>query len=145
VSLKTAAPIDKASQICEASSCRMPLTKVILFTTEDGSVPFLDWFGAIPPKAQDKCRVRLERLQQLGHELRRPEADFLRDGIYELRVALRGVNYRMLYFFHGREVVVVSHGIVKERIVPPREIELALQRKAQFGTNPRRHTYAEPV
>ena len=24
----------------------------------------------------------------MGHELRRPEADFLRDGIYELRVSL---------------------------------------------------------
>ena len=54
----------------------MPRANVILFRAEDGSVPFLEWFGAIPPKAQDKCRVRLERLQQLGHELRRPEAEF---------------------------------------------------------------------
>lgn len=121
----------------------MPQTKVILFKAEDGSVPFLDWFGAIPPRAQDKCRVRLERLQQLGHELRRPEADFLQRGIYELRVGLQGINYRMLYFFHGREAVVVSHGIVKERVVPPREIEFALKRKAQFAANPHRHAYEE--
>src|SRR5437867_6698042 len=77
----------------------MPQTKVILFRAEDGTVPFLDWFGSIPTKAQDKCRVRLERLQQLGHELRRPEADFLRDGIYELRVGLQGVNYRCFNSF----------------------------------------------
>ena len=121
----------------------MPRTKVILFRAEDGTVPFLDWFGAIPAKAQDKCRVRLERLQQLGHELRRPEADFLQAGIYELRVAFQGIQYRMLYFFHGREAVVVSHGIIKERIVPPREIELALKRKVQFGANPGRHTHEE--
>lgn len=44
----------------------------------------------------------------LGHELRRPEADFLRDGIYELRVSLQGQQYRMLYFFHGKVVAVVS-------------------------------------
>ncbi|SRR5258708_1442019 len=123
----------------------MPQTKVILFRAEDGTVPFLDWFGAIPPKAQDKCRVRLERLQQLGHELRRPEADFLQEGIYELRVGLQGINYRMLYFFHGREAVVVSHGIVKERAVPPKEIELALKRKAQFAADCRRHTCEEPL
>lgn len=123
----------------------MSQTRLILFKAEDGSVPFLDWFGAIPPKAQDKCRVRLERLRQLGHELRRPEADFLRAGIYELRVGFQGINYRMLYFFHGREVVVVSHGIVKKRVVPPREIEVALQRKAQFAVNPRRHTCEELV
>ena len=121
----------------------MPRIKVILFRTEDGTVPFLEWFGVIPPKAQDKCRVRLERLQQMGHELRRPEADFLRDGVYELRVGLQGINYRMLYFFLGREAVVVSHGIVKERVVPPREIELALQRKAQFAANPSGHTCEE--
>jgi len=28
-------------------------------------------------KALDKCRVRIERLEELGHELRRPEADFV--------------------------------------------------------------------
>ena len=106
-------------------------------------MPFLEWFGAIPPRAQDKCRVRLERLQQLGHELRRPEADFLRDGIYELRVGLQGINYRMLYFFHGRAAVVVSHGIVKERVVPPAEIQLALRRKSQFEISPGRHTHDE--
>src|SRR5437660_10352871 len=121
----------------------MPRTKIILFKADDASVPFLDWFGAIAPKAQDKCRVRLERLQQLGHELRRPEADFLRDGIYELRVGLQGINYRMLYFFRGREAVVVSHGIIKERVVPPREIDLALKRKAQFEVAPDRHTPEE--
>lgn len=65
----------------------------------------------------------IERLQNLGHELRRPEADYLRDGIYELRVGLRGMNYRMLYFFHGRTAAVLGHGLVKEREVPPREIE----------------------
>jgi hypothetical protein len=59
--------------------------QVVLYRDEDGSVPFLDWFGDLPEKAQDKCRVRLERLAALGHELRRPEADYLRDNIYELR------------------------------------------------------------
>src|SRR5436190_573356 len=100
----------------------MPQTQVVFFRKSDGSVPFIDWFAELPEKAQDKCRIRLERLALMGHELRRPEADFLRGGIYELRVGLQGLNYRMLYFFHGREVVVVSHGLVKERLVPPKEI-----------------------
>jgi hypothetical protein len=38
----------------------------------------------------------------MGHELRRPEADFLRDGIYELRASLGGVHHRILYFFLPR-------------------------------------------
>ena len=123
----------------------MPATELVLFKDDDGSVPFLEWFDGLQSKAQDKCRVRLERLEQLGHELRRPEADLLRDGIYELRVGLQGVNYRMLYFFHGKNLVVVSHGIVKERIVPPREIDLAIRRKAKFAANPEKHVFEEDV
>ena len=76
--------------------------------------------------------VRIQRLASRGHELRRPNCDFLRDGIYELRFAHRHVNYRVLYFFDGRRAVL-SHGIVKERRVPDREIDLAVRRKQQWG------------
>jgi phage-related protein len=82
-------------------------------------------------------------LSDLGRELRRPEADYLRNDIYELRIKLRRVNYRVLYFFHGREIVVLSHGLQKERAVPPREIDLAVRRRAEFERNPQLHTHEE--
>ena len=121
----------------------MPKTDVVFYREDDGSVPILDWLDSLPPKALDKCTVRIERLGELGHELRRPEADFLQDGIYELRVGLQHVNYRILYFFHGRMAAVVSHGLVKEREVPPIEIARAIQRKRKFEKNPKTHTYME--
>jgi phage-related protein len=121
----------------------VPRTKVVLYQEEDGSCTFLEWFSGLPAKVQDKCFVRLERLREVGHELRRPEADFLRDGIYELRVSLQGVHYRILYFFHGTVAAVVSHGLIKERAVPPKEIDRAVERKKRFEVNPRRHTYEE--
>ena len=121
----------------------MPKTKVVFFKEDDGSVPILEWLDSLQPKALDKCTVRIERLEELGHELRRPEADFLRDGIYELRVGLQHVNYRMLYFFHGRTAAVVSHGLVKEAAVPLKEIEKAIERKRKFARNPKAHTYEE--
>lgn len=121
----------------------MPKTKVILYCEEDGSCPVLDWLQELPEKAQDKCFLRLERLRELGHALRRPEADFLRDGIYELRASLQGVNYRILYFFHGSIAAVVSHGIVKERAVPPKEIDRAIERKKLFELNPAKHQKGE--
>jgi len=92
---------------------------------------------------QDKCYLRLERLRELGHELRRPEADFLRNGIYELRVSVSGVHHRVLYFFHGKAAVVVSHGLMKERTVPPKEIDRAIERKRRFEADPVWHTYEE--
>ena len=50
----------------------------------------------------------------------------------------------MLYFFHGRGAVVVSHGIVKQRAaVPAREINLAVKRKKAFERDASRHTYEE--
>lgn len=108
---------------------------------EDGSVPLVHWLDGLPAKAQIKCLAKLKRLEDLGHELRRPEADFLRDGIYELRIDLQGLNYRILYFFHGGVAAVVTHGLMKEKKVPPREIDLAITRMKRFQTSPDRHTY----
>lgn len=120
-------------------------TKVVFFRGDDGSVPLLEWLDELPRKARAKCIARLERLAELGHELRRPEADLLRDGIYELRVGFQGINYRMLYFFYGRTAAVVSHGLRKERVVPPKEINLAVKRKRQFESAPKAHTYEEDL
>ena len=64
----------------------MPETEVVFFAEADGSAPLLRWLDEQPAKIQDKCIVRVERLAAMGHELRRPEADLLRDGICELRV-----------------------------------------------------------
>jgi hypothetical protein len=48
-----------------------------------------------------------------------------------------------LYFFHGTLAAVVSHGLVKERMVPPKEIDRAVERRKRFEANPQRHTYEE--
>jgi phage-related protein len=121
----------------------VPKTKIVFYKEEDGSVPVLDWLEKLPPKTVAKCRVRIERLAELGHELRRPEADLLRDKIYELRASLQGIHYRILYFFHDNTAAVLAHGIIKERAVPPKEIEKAIERKKKFELNPARHTYGE--
>ena len=121
----------------------MPRTNVVFFREDDGSIPVLDWLDTLAPRAKVKCRFKLERLRELGHELRRPEADYLRDGVYELRVSLQGVQYRLLYFFDGTVAAAVSHGIVKERAVPDTEIDRALDRRIRFQLKPKRHTYEE--
>jgi len=57
------------------------------------------------------------------------------------RLRLGGVHYRILYFFHG--AVAASHGLAKERVVPPKEIDRAVKRKKRFEANPAKHTYEE--
>lgn len=118
----------------------MPRTDVI-FYKEGEEVPILKWLDELPKKPKVKCFERIERLEELGHEIRRPDADFLRDGIYELRVRWQRVNYRMLYFFYKNQAVVISHGTVKEDKVPPKEIDLAIKRMKKFEKNPEDHTF----
>ena len=121
----------------------MPKTKVVFYKEDDGSVPILEWLDSLPERAVDKCTVRIERLRELGHELRRPEADLIRNGIHELRVRLQHVNYRILYFFHGNVAAIISDGLMKEEKVPRTEIDLAIQRKKRFEGDPERHTHVE--
>jgi len=67
-------------------------------------------------------------LIRYGHELRRPHADFLQKGIYELRAKVGHVNYRILYFFHSRQVAILTSGFTKEDKVPSKEIARAVER-----------------
>jgi phage-related protein len=150
----------------------MPRTEVVFYRDDDGSVPVLQWLDELPLKARLKLVVRLERLRELGHELRRPEADFLRDGIHELRMSLNHVQYRILYAFHTetrdvpkaeirtaktgsvkqsrgkqqlprRTIAVLAHGIIKEGRVPDEEIDRARVGMERFASDPAGHTHRE--
>lgn len=77
------------------------------------------------------------------YEMRRPAADSLRDGLHELRLWRRRVHYRMLYFFHGRGVAVLVHGLTKEGPVPDQDIERALRRKHAFEADPEGHAHQD--
>lgn len=115
--------------------------ELFFFRDSNGRVPLIDWLDELTPKVQQKCLVRLDRLAELGPQLRRPEADYLREGIYELRVGFQGIHYRILYFFEGKDVVIVTHGLIKEDVVPPREIDLAIRRRDVYRTNPQQHRF----
>jgi hypothetical protein len=88
-----------------------------------------------------KCTARISLLVELSSELRRPEADFVRDGIYELRATYQGVHCRLLYCFAGRSIAVLSHGLTKLREVPNKEIEIAIKRKRQVAADFERYTF----
>ena len=118
------------------------MTGLVFFREPEGRVPFLDWFARLPETAQVRCRARLGLLGTQGHQLRRPAADYLGGGIYELRARSGRERYRMLYFFHGQGLVVLSHGFTKHgAAVPPIEIERARRRRQAFEADPSRHTH----
>jgi phage-related protein len=55
------------------------------FQTSNGECLALKALRNLPKPAQAKAYVRIERLAELGNKLTRPESDYLRNGIYELR------------------------------------------------------------
>ena len=122
----------------------MPRTHVAFYQEADGEAPVVNWLRELMEtneQAWAHCRARIELLAQLGHELRRPAADYLRDGIYELRAKQGHVQYRILYFFHERQVAILAHSLTKEDSIPPVEIERAIKRKKLFESNRGKHTY----
>jgi len=126
----------------------VPEITVVFFKDDRGNVPVFEWLQKLwrtDRRGFAKCVARVQRLAELGHELRRPEADYLRDGIYELRARRGTVNYRILYFFHGQTLVVLASALTKEKEVPNAEIGRALRRKHSFEEDPDGHTFEQEI
>ena len=124
----------------------MPRISVVFYREPEGEVPVLEWLAKLRKtneRAYAGCVAAVQRLAESGHELRRPLADLLRDGIYELRIRKGRVHYQILYFFHGRELAILGHAITKEDIVPNIEIERCLRLKRAFESDPEGHSYSE--
>src|SRR5438445_10470386 len=119
----------------------MPRTAVLIYQDADGTVPLREWLLTLQAKARADCLAALLLLGNHGRELRRPYCENLGEGVYELRIKFHRVNLRMLYFFHERSAVVVTHGFAKEKEIPTKEIALAKVRMKGFNARPEAHTY----
>jgi phage-related protein len=124
----------------------VPPVEVVYYQDDDETIPMKEWMEALAsqPKHRAKCIEWIGLLRHNGHELRRPIADYLRDGIHELRPRFQKIQYRMLYFFYGRKRAVITHGIIKQTDkVPPGEINRALEMKKIYEEDPDSHSHWE--
>ena len=125
----------------------MPPTEVYFFQDERGA-PVRSWLQELrrtDKRVYAKCVARIRMLAQRGHELRRPLADYLEEDIYELRIRSGRVNYRILYFFHGRDMAILAHALVKEDVIRRSDLVRAIERKRSFLEDPQKHIYAEEI
>jgi hypothetical protein len=126
----------------------VPATDLVFYRDETGTVPVLEWFRVLRTanqKAYANCIAKIRLLRAFGNELRRPHVDYLRDGIFELRAKDKHVQYRILFFYHGRNVAILAHALTKEKVVPAIEIERAIKRKRHYEKAPEKHRAVEPV
>ena len=98
----------------------MPETTVVFYRDESGIAPVRDWLNELfkeNENAFQNCAAVIEDLEEFGHELRRPTSDTLRDGIKELRAKHQHVQYRILYFFDGKNFAVLAHAIINDDLI----------------------------
>jgi len=100
--------------------------RVFHYERKSGECPVREFLDTLGVKERAKVLAAVDLLEEEGPNLHRPYADYLRDGIHELRVRVSRVRYRVLYFFWKRGDIVLTHGITKKtRRVPETEIDRA--------------------
>ncbi|MFA5140747.1 MAG: type II toxin-antitoxin system RelE/ParE family toxin [Elusimicrobiota bacterium] len=118
----------------------MPFT-LEFYRAPDGEEPVLDYIRAQVKSHRVKIGRALQYLEDAGYAAKRPLAEHLGGGIYELRAAIERHQHRPLYFFHGRSLIVVANAFLKKgEKVPQSEADLARRRRADWlercGGNP---------
>ena len=104
------------------------LRSICFFVDERGHSPVKEFIDKLPLKDQAKIKAYLDELKKQAYNLRRPMADYLGDGIYELRPG----DNRILYFFYLRENAILLHAIRKKTDkIPQGEMDLCIKRKKQ--------------
>ena len=104
------------------------LENIYYFINERGDNFVKEFIDNLSIKEQAKIFAYIQELKNQGHNLRRPLADYLGNGIYELRPK----NNRIFYFFFLVNNAVLIHAIKKKtNKIPNRDKELCLKRKSQ--------------
>jgi len=126
----------------------LPPVRIVYFKDARGGLPVLEWLRTVrfrDPRLYSRAEFLIQRLAAEGYAMRRPYAEYLGQGLYELRFHSGRVQIRILYFFHGREAVVLSSVLRKEDRIPPIELGRAALRKREFESSPGEHSHEEDL
>jgi len=94
-----------------------------------GKCPDKACIHSLPVKEQAKAIYVLQLLEQCGTLLRQPHANYIDDGLWELRA---GPN-RLFYFLFTGKTFIVLHGFRKKTQKTPRkEIATAKRRRDEY-------------
>jgi hypothetical protein len=76
--------------------------------TARGDAPARDFLDSLPERPRKKAAAWIALLAEKGPDLPRPHADAVSGPIRELRVSFARLEIRVLYFIHGRRVVLTE-------------------------------------
>jgi len=104
------------------------LENIYYFLDERGDSPVKEFIKGLSYDERAKVFAYITELKSKGHNLRRPLADYVGHGIYELRPKTN----RIFYFFFLKSSAVLIHAIRKKTDkIPSRDFALCLKRKSE--------------
>jgi len=107
--------------------------KKIYYVTRSGRKPVEEYIFEQDKKVIGKILKSIQRLEEKGFLLIRPEAAKLRDKIYELRIKFSPNNFRIFYYFCTGGYVILLHAVKKKTDeVKARDIDTAESRMVEF-------------
>jgi len=99
--------------------------EVELYEDARGICPVVEFLNGLQTKIRAKVAKWIDKLEEEGPDLPRPYADLVRGKVRELRVGFGSNEYRFLYFFLGKKIII-THGFLKKTDkIPAGEIERA--------------------
>ena len=103
------------------------LKNIYYFIDERGDNPVKEFIKSLSIDERAKVFAYISELKRQGNNLRRPLADYLGHGIYELRPKAN----RIFYFFFLKDNAVLVHAIRKKADkIPPKDLEVCIKRKS---------------
>lgn len=115
------------------------MSAIYYFVDERGNKPVEEFIRSLPKKERAKVFAYIVELKSQGNNLRRPVADYLKSGIYELRPK----DDRIFYFFYLKNNAVLIHAIKKNiKEIPKNDLMLCIKRKKQIED---KHKYIQKL
>lgn len=100
--------------------------RLIFYRNISEQCPVEKFIDGLPNEDAKEVVASIAALRELGNNARRPLADYLEDGIYELRARRLKKQFRILYTFAGRRIILLLTGFVKKsRAIPTKELKKA--------------------
>jgi len=111
--------------------------KIVFYRNENGKQPVKEDLEELSLPDQAKAVANLSVLEERGYTLKEPHVKPLRDGLKELRFKIAAGQYRIFFFFHVGDTVVLLHTLQKKtQETPKQDLKIALKRMKEWeGTH----------
>lgn len=108
---------------------------VVFYKTEMGNVPVKEFLLSLEEKdkkTETKMLSRLDLLERLGPDIRRPHAEKVRKDLFELKLEVNTNIFRILYFWCDGKAVCVHGFQKKDQKIKEADIDIAYKRIADY-------------